>query len=109
MLINLKEDRTASSQSTIMDRLQRRGRSLPGLPLYLRPTQDLTIDAETGPTQYRLSLEGVSQATVDSWANKLVAALHDDERVKNLVSDAANRGLSAYVDLDRDTASRLAI
>ncbi len=109
MLINLKTDRTTSSQIDIMNRLQRRVQSIAGLTLYLQPTQDLTIDAETGPTQYRVSLEGVSQKTIDAWALKLVAALQQNSRVRNLASDAGATGLAAYVDIDRDTAARLAI
>jgi multidrug efflux pump len=35
-----------------------------GVTLYLQPTQDLTIDAETGPTEYRVSLEGVDSAVI---------------------------------------------
>ncbi|MGC4115274.1 MAG: hypothetical protein QM765_11845 [Myxococcales bacterium] len=39
-----------------MERLRQRvPRRCAGVTLYLQPTQDLTIDAETGPTQYRVS------------------------------------------------------
>jgi len=109
MLINLKDARTTGSQLDIMSRLQRRVQAIPGVFLYLQPTQDLTIDAESGPTQYRVSLEGVSQRTIDTWALRLVAALQDDAKVRNLATDAGAAGLAAFVDIDRDTASRLAI
>ena len=49
MLINLKNERSTSQQDT-MDRLQRRAATVAGVTMYLQPTQDLTIDAETGPT-----------------------------------------------------------
>jgi multidrug efflux pump len=80
-----------------------------GVKLYLQPTQDLTIDAETGPTEFRASLEGVSSAQITQWMNKLIAQLHDAPQVRNVSSDAGAQGLASNVAVDRDTASRLGI
>ena len=107
MLINLKADR--SSQEDIMNRLRQRVSQVAGVKIYLQPTQDLTIDAESGPTEYRASVEGVDSAAVNAWTQKLVAKLQDVKEVRNVTSDAGSQGLSAFVDIDRDTASRLAI
>jgi multidrug efflux pump len=109
MLINLKQHRTADSQAQIMDNLRRRASTVPGVTLYLQPTQDLTIDAETGPTQYRFSLEGAASATVNEWAAKLVTKLHSVSQLANVTSDANAQGLAAYVAIDRDTAARMSI
>ncbi|MEP6719935.1 MAG: efflux RND transporter permease subunit [Variovorax sp.] len=107
MLINLKADR--GDQEDTMNRLRERVREVAGVTLYLQPTQDLTIDAETGPTEYRLSIEGVDSATVTQWVKKLMARLESEKNVRNVTSDAGAQGLSAYVDIDRNTASRLAV
>ncbi|MEQ1686832.1 MAG: efflux RND transporter permease subunit [Burkholderiaceae bacterium] len=108
MLINLKPDR--SNQQDTMQRLRERVKAVPGVTLYLQPTQDLTIDAETGPTQYRASLEGADTATVNEWMGKLVAQLQRSaDTVQNVSSDAGAEGLAAYIAVDRDTASRLSI
>jgi len=108
MLINLKPDRSGSQQE-IMDRLRERVRQVAGVTLYLQPTQDLTIDAETGPTQFRLSLEGADTATVTQWAMRLSQKLQTLPQLRNVVSDANAAGAAAFIDIDRDTASRLAI
>ena len=108
MLINLKHGRT-SDQGAIMERLRRRAASVAGVTLYLQPTQDLTIDAETGPTQYRASIEGADNATVTEWAQKLVKHLQDQKQLRNVVTDAGATGAAAFVSIDRDTASRLSI
>jgi multidrug efflux pump len=108
MLINLKPERSGN-QNDIMARLKGRVAQVAGLTLYLQPTQDLTIDAETGPTQYRLSLEGADTATVTAWANKLVARMAQQKQLRNVVTDAGATGAAAYVTIDRDTASRLSI
>ena len=107
MLINLKADRGA--QEATMNRLRQRVSQVAGVTLYLQPTQDLTIDAETGPTEFRFSIEGVDSATVTQWVNKMRARLANVKEVRNVTSDAGAQGLSAYVDIDRATASRLAI
>src|SRR5450830_358050 len=108
MLINLKQKRSAS-QDEIMTRLRQRVANVAGATLYLQPTQDLTIDAETGPTQFRLSIEGADNATVTEWANKLVARLQSTGEVRNAVSDVGAAGVAAFVAIDRDSASRLGI
>ena len=108
MLINLKKARTTPQQET-MDRLQRRAATVAGVTLYLQPTQDLTIDAETGPTQFRVSLEGSSNATVTEWANKLTQRMRELKTLRNVASDAGSSGAGAYITVDRDTASRLGV
>jgi len=108
MLINLK-DKREGNLSDIMGRLRERAGRVAGVTLYLQPTQDLTIDAETGPTQYRLSLEGARSATVNEWAGKLSQHLQDVPQLRNVVSDAGAAGVAAVGQIDRDTASRLGI
>ncbi|HEX4234065.1 MAG TPA: efflux RND transporter permease subunit [Caldimonas sp.] len=107
MLIDLKPDH--GDQAAVMARLQDRVHGIAGVTLYLQPTQDLTIDAETGPTQYRVSLEGADQATVTSWVNKLVAEMRTKKEIRNATSDAGAQGLAAYIEIDRDTAARLGV
>ncbi|MEC5212165.1 multidrug efflux pump [Polaromonas sp. CG_9.5] len=108
MLINLKRTRS-SSQPETMERLRQRASQVAGVTLYLQPTQDLTIDAETGPTQFRVSMEGADNATVVQWATKLAAQMAQSASLRNVVSDADAKGSGAYISVDRDTASRLAI
>ena len=108
MLINLKKTRTTSQQATI-DRLRDRASKIAGVTLYLQPTQDLTIDAETGPTQYRLSLEGSDNKLVVLWAKKLADRMTSLTSLRNVATDAGATGASVFVTVDRDTASRLGI
>jgi multidrug efflux pump len=107
MLINLKSGHR--NQQQLMDDLRAKAREVPGIALYLQPTQDLTIDAESGPTQYRVSMEGVSNALVTEWATKLVQQLRGVAQVRNATTDAGATGAAVYVDIDRDTAARLNI
>jgi len=108
ILVNLRAGHDA--QTVVMQRLRDRVRnSVAGVTLYLQPTQDLTIDAETGPTEFRVSLEGADTTAVNDWARKLVERLRAAPQVRNATTDAGAQGLAAYVDIDRNTASRLSV
>ena len=107
MLINLKPNH--GSQEKLIQRLRERASHVAGIDLYLQPTQDLTVDAETGPTQYRLSIEGADTKAVNAWADKLAAKLENSHKVRNVIADSGDMGLAAFVDIDRDTAARLSI
>ncbi|WP_439814553.1 efflux RND transporter permease subunit [Zavarzinia sp. CC-PAN008] len=109
MLVNLKDARSTSDQQEIMARLRQRVASVPGMTVYFQPTQDLTIDAESGPTLYRLSLEGVDTPTVTAWTRRLAQAMAQRPELANVQTDAGAEGPAAFVQLDRDTAARLAI
>uniref|UniRef100_UPI003B003991 efflux RND transporter permease subunit n=1 Tax=Sphingomonas sp. TaxID=28214 RepID=UPI003B003991 len=108
MLVNLKDDHSGS-MATVMDRLRRAVARVPGLTLYTQPTQDLTIDAESGPTMYRLSVEGSNTADVDAEAKRIVAALRGSPKVRNVTTDAGETAPAAFVEVNRDTASRVAV
>ena len=108
MLINLKDERSAS-QEAIMQRLRERALAVPGASLYVQLVQDLTIDAETGPTQNRFSIQGSDQAAVDRSAQALAAKLRELPQLRNVITDAGATGASAYVAIDRDSAARMNI
>jgi multidrug efflux pump len=108
MLINLKEGR--GDQKELMNRLRERvARNVAGVNLYLQPTQDLTIDAESGPTQFRLSIEGADTRTVTEWSRRLAEAMGRRKELRNVVTDAGATGAAAFVNIDRDSASRLSV
>ncbi|ALN91410.1 efflux RND transporter permease subunit [Lysobacter gummosus] len=108
MLINLKPERDGS-QEQIMQHLRDRAAAVAGVTLYVQPVQDLTIDAETGPTQNRFSIQGSDQSAVDRTANDLVARLRGLPQLRNVITDAGATGSAAYVAIDRDSAARLNI
>jgi multidrug efflux pump len=107
MLINLKKSH--DNQQDIMERLRQSAHQVAGIALYLQPTQDLTIDAESGPTQYRFSIEAADSATVAQAATRLVQKLQSVKQVRNAVTDVDASAAAVYVDIDRDSAARLNI
>ncbi|MGI8839925.1 MAG: efflux RND transporter permease subunit [Caulobacteraceae bacterium] len=110
LLINLKPfGQRSGSLTKTLDRLRGLARDAPGVTLYLQPVQDLTIDASSGRTQYQFALQGSDTATVATWTARLVDRLSDDPKLRNVASDVQSQGLSAFVNIDRDTAARLGV
>jgi multidrug efflux pump len=111
ILINLKPfgHRAHGSLPAILDGLRKQAANVPGATLYVQPVQDLTIDASSGRTQYQFALQGSKTETIAEWSQKLVARLQQEPKVRNVASDLQDEGLSAYVNIDRDTAARVGV
>ncbi len=109
-LIALKphEDRSRSA-AQIMRRIQRNVASVPGIALFMRPVQDLTIDSTISSTQYQFLLQTPNPAELDEWVPKLVTRLQQEKALADVASNMQNNGLAAYVEVDRDTAARFGI
>jgi multidrug efflux pump len=67
------------------------------------------VDASSGRTQYQFALQGSKTETVAEWSKKVVDRLRQDPKVRNVASDLQDNGLSAYVNIDRDTAARVGV
>jgi len=109
MLVNLQPQGRRGSLSSVLAGLDRAVADIPGLKVYFRPVQDLTIDTATGMNAYRFSLQGADEAQVDQWGAKLAAALGGDRHVQNVTSDVLADGRTLVVDINRDTAGRLGL
>jgi multidrug efflux pump len=110
ILVNLKPfGHRSGNLPKILDGLRAQAQKVPGVTLFVQPVQDLTVDASSGRTQYQFALQGSKTETVAEWSKKVVARLQQDPKVRNVASDLQDEGLSAYVNIDRDTAARVGV
>ena len=110
MLINLKphgERRESATQ--IIDRLRVRAREVDGISLFLQPVQELTIEDRVSRTQFQFTLTSPDQTLLDDWVPSFVAHLQQLPQLADVASDRQNQGLQAYLEIDRDAASRLGV
>ncbi|MFW9610611.1 MAG: MdtB/MuxB family multidrug efflux RND transporter permease subunit [Fluviibacter sp.] len=107
--INLKPIAQRDRVEAVIHRLQDRTRDIPGITLFLQPTQDLTIEDRVSKNRYQFTLEGPDEATVVQTTERLLARLRQSNRLADVSSDLQTRGLQVYVDIDRDTAGRLGV
>lgn len=94
---------------TIIPRLQQATSGIAGVNLYLQPSQDLTIDTQVSRTPYQFTLQAGSLDELSTWVPKLLEALNQQSALIDVSSDWQDKGLVAYVNVDRDTASRFGI
>ena len=98
------------SQAVVMQRLRTAAEAAaPGVTVLVQPTQDLTVDSEGGPTEYRFALEGVNTEEVNAWALRLAERVATLPELRGASTDAGAQGKSAFVEVDRDSAARLGI
>ena len=109
-LINLKpRDQRSSTATEVIRRLRDETTGIPGVTLYMQPSQDLTLDNTVSRTQYQFTLESADAAALSTFTPKLVTALRQQADLSDVVSNQEDNGLAAYVTIDRDSAARLGI
>ncbi|HJW41481.1 MAG TPA: MdtB/MuxB family multidrug efflux RND transporter permease subunit [Rhizomicrobium sp.] len=110
LLINLvPKDERSDSVTDVITGIVDRAQHVAGISLYLQPVQDLTIDSTVSRAQYQFVLEDANAETLTSWVPKLLQKLSARPELKNVSTSYLDRGLSAMVVVDRDTAARFGI
>ena len=110
MLISLKPLAQRSDRAgPVIARLKKLSAQLSGIDVYLQPVQDLTIDDLVSRSPYQFSITTPDPANLAASTDKLVDKLRVLPQFSEVSSSLQNKGLQAYVDIDRDTASRLGI
>jgi multidrug efflux pump len=110
MLVTLKPiEQRSMTAGPVIDRLRDSVAGGAGISVYFQPVQDLTIEDRVSRTQFQFILEDPNAARLDQWVPKLVERLKQVPQLADVASDLQNKGLQAYVDIDRDAASRLGV
>ncbi|MEO8629823.1 MAG: efflux RND transporter permease subunit, partial [Betaproteobacteria bacterium] len=110
VFISLKDlgERNVSAGEVIA-RLRGKLAKVPGATLYLQPVQDVRIGGRRSNALYQFTLEGENLKDLNVWAPKILQQLRTLPQLTDLNSDQQDKGLQAYVTIDRATASRLGI
>src|SRR5262250_1681987 len=110
LLINLKPHETRTADvSEIIRRLTRAAATVGGISLFMQPVQDLTIDDQVSRTQYQFILEDANPKELADWAPHLVEKLNSMPHFAYVSIDIQANGVSAFIEIDRDTAGRFGI
>ncbi len=110
MLINLKpHGERRDGAPRVIDRLRAAARSVQGITLYLQPVQELTIEDRVSRTQFQFTLTCPDERLLEEWTPRLVSRLQELPELADVASDLQAQGLQAYLEIDRDAASRLGV
>ncbi len=110
LLINLKPHAERSANATeIIARLRERAAAVPGIALYLQPVQELTIEDRVSRTQFQFTLSSPDSALLAQWTRQLTDKLRGAPQLADINNDLQNDARQAWLEIDRDTASRLGV
>jgi len=107
--IVLKERGDRDGLEDILPRLQKAVAGIPGVALYLKPVQDVTLDTRVAATEYQYSLSDVDSAQVALQATRLTEALRQRPELADVDNNLSNQGRALELNIDRDKASVLGV
>ncbi len=110
VFVNLKpaSQRTERGQAVIA-RLRPQLARVTGISLFLNPVQDLRMGGRQSNSTYQYTLKSDNIADLHRWATRLAEAMKRQPALIDVDTDQEENGVETYVDVDKDTASRLGI
>ncbi|MFN8008784.1 MAG: multidrug efflux RND transporter permease subunit [Terriglobia bacterium] len=103
-----REERKISADLVIA-RLRPKLAKIPGASLYMQASQDVRVGGRFGGAQYQYTMRGDNLKDLTAFAPKMFRQLRTIPIIADVNSDQQDRGLQAFVQYDRPTASRFGI
>ncbi|HEY9512786.1 MAG TPA: efflux RND transporter permease subunit [Rhodanobacter sp.] len=107
--IVLKDRGERDGLDALLPRLQQAVAGIPGVALYLKPVQDVTLDSRVAATEYQYTLSAVNSAELAGYANRMTDALRQRQELADVDNNLADQGNALKLTIDRDKASRLGV
>jgi len=107
--IVLKDRNKRGSLDEVVASLQNDAADIPGVALYLKPVQDVTLDTRVAATEYQYSLSDVNSDELATYANKMTQALRQRPELADVDNNLADQGTALKLTIDREKASRLGV
>ncbi|WP_151810392.1 efflux RND transporter permease subunit [Acinetobacter bereziniae] len=109
ILINLKSHAERDDADLVMSRLRKQMSQVQGIYGWMQPVQELSIEDKISRTQYQLSLSATQASDLEKWTPLLVDALAQRSEFADVTSEGSGQGLQAFIEVNRDAASRLGL
>ncbi|MEW5834641.1 MAG: efflux RND transporter permease subunit [Pseudomonadota bacterium] len=107
--IVLKDRSDRDGLNKVLPSLQAAVANIPGVALYLKPVQDVTLDSRVSATEYQYSLSDVNAGELSGYADKLTQALRKLPELADVDNNLADSGNALKLTIDRDKASRMGV
>lgn len=109
MFLVLKPRGQRPEMAKVLESLRKAVRTVPGVAVYLRPTQNLQLGGRQSKSRYQYTLQSVSADALNDWANRMMEKMRADPAFRDVTSDSQNKGLQATLKIDRDKANVLGV
>ncbi len=100
-------DQRRSSSREVINRLRGQFAKIPGLSVFMVPSQDLRSGGRQSKAQYQFTLSSPTIEELELWQDKVLARLRKAPELIDVTSDQEHGGLRARVVIDRNAASRM--
>jgi multidrug efflux pump len=107
--IVLKDRGDRDGLDALLPRLQQAVADIPGVALYLKPVQDVTLDSRVAATEYQYSLSDVNSTELAKYAGQMTQAMRQRPELSDVDNNLANNGNALKLSIDREKASRLGV
>jgi multidrug efflux pump len=107
--IVLKDRSKRASLDEVVASLQNDAANIPGVALYLKPVQDVTLDTRVAATEYQYSMSDVNADELANYATQMTQALRLRPELADVDNNLANQGNALKLTIDRDKASTLGV
>src|SRR5581483_10929654 len=97
------------SADAVINRLREPLSEITGSSLYLQAAQDIVVGGRQGNAQFQYTITANTLEELFAWAPKIMDQLHKIPGIADINTDQRDKGLEAYVTIDRDTAGRLGV
>lgn len=98
-----------ASTIDVMNRLRTKLSVITGATLYMQAAQDLSIGGRQSKAQFQYTISAENLDDLAIWTPRIMERLITIHGLTDLNSDQLDHGLQVFVNVDRDTASRLGI
>ncbi|MDB5873959.1 MAG: putative inner rane transporter [Ramlibacter sp.] len=110
LFVNLKRGSAGSEKGqAVISRLRPQLARVTGVSLFLNPVQDLRMGGRQSNSTYQYTLKSDNIADLRLWATRLAEAMKAQPALTDVDTDQQENGVELYVDVDKDSASRLGI
>jgi multidrug efflux pump len=111
LFISLKplEERGNVSTARVVARLRTRLNTIPGIRVFMVPSQDLRVGGRSSDSQYQFTLWSADIDALQNWVPKVVDRVKTLPGLIDVTTDREQGGLQASVEIDRSAAARLGV
>jgi HAE1 family hydrophobic/amphiphilic exporter-1 len=109
MFINLVPRDQRAPVTEVIAGLRKKVGGIPGINVFIVPVQTLNLGGRSSKSQYQYTLEGIDQAELYAFAERLEDRLRRESVIQDVTSDLLIKSPQALVDVDRDKAAALGV
>jgi multidrug efflux pump len=108
LVLKPRNQRSASADDMI-ERLRGEVSDIPGVHVTFQSVRDISISTRAARAPYQYTLTASDAASVVDWSQRLAQRLEESPKLIDVSSEVETGGGRIFVDVDRETASRLGV